>query len=105
MSVTLNRRSSTLPFTPSRFSIFPLDRSSRTTTSWPRRASSSTVFEPINPAPPVTRYRIGKSSFFVNGLDGQGTHCRTPTIGNRYLGKLEEGVRLSYPAKSVLRKR
>src|SRR5271157_2976816 len=38
-----------------RLSSLPEERSSRTTTLWPRRTSSSTVFEPIKPAPPVTR--------------------------------------------------
>src|SRR3984893_10294809 len=46
--------------TSARFSSLPPERSSRTTTLWPRRTSSSTVFEPMKPAPPVTRKRIRK---------------------------------------------
>src|SRR5260221_485344 len=41
-----------------RFSSLPEERSSSTTTLCPRRTSSSTVFEPIKPAPPVTTKRI-----------------------------------------------
>src|ERR1043166_1200987 len=44
--------------TSARFSSFPAERSSRTTTLAPRRTSSSTVLEPMKPAPPVTTYRI-----------------------------------------------
>src|SRR5260370_9367673 len=41
-----------------RFSSLPEERSSSTTTPCPRRTSSSTVFDPIKPAPPVTTKRI-----------------------------------------------
>src|ERR1700674_1408033 len=43
-----------------KFSSLPEERSSRTTTLSPRRTSSSTVFEPIKPAPPVTKKRMRK---------------------------------------------
>ena len=39
-------------------SACPEERSSRTTTSSPRATSASTRFEPMNPAPPVTRVRM-----------------------------------------------
>src|SRR5258708_5364624 len=41
-----------------RFSSLPEERSSSTTTLCPRRTSSSPVFKPIKPAPPVTTKRI-----------------------------------------------
>ncbi len=41
-----------------RFSSLPEERSSSTTTPCPRRTSSSTVFDPMKPAPPVTTKRI-----------------------------------------------
>src|SRR5690348_16246028 len=37
------------------FSTKPPDRSSSPTTSWPVRSNSSTTWDPINPAQPVTR--------------------------------------------------
>src|SRR5260370_100203 len=40
-----------------RFSSLPEERSSSTTTLWPRRTSSSYGFEPMRPAPPATRER------------------------------------------------
>ena len=40
---------------PSRFSRRPVERSSTTVTSSPRASSASTRFEPMKPAPPVTR--------------------------------------------------
>ena len=39
---------------PARFSRLPLERSSSTSTSSPRRDKASTRCEPMNPAPPVT---------------------------------------------------
>src|SRR5712692_8803718 len=44
--------------TDSRLSTRPLDRSSSTTTSWPSVTRCSTRWEPMNPAPPVTKYFI-----------------------------------------------
>ena len=55
MSVMLPLIKVILLRTSARFSSFPDERSSSTTTLWPRRTSSSTVFDPIKPAPPVTR--------------------------------------------------
>ena len=58
MSVTLPLMKVILLRISARLSSLPDERSSRTTTLWPRLTSSSTVFEPMKPAPPVTRYRI-----------------------------------------------
>src|SRR6266498_224339 len=46
---------STSPSTSERFSRRPVDRLSSTRTPNPRERSSRTRFEPMNPAPPVTR--------------------------------------------------
>src|SRR5947208_2521260 len=43
------------------FSIDPVERSSRACTRWPRAISSSARCDPMNPAPPVIRYRIGRT--------------------------------------------
>ncbi len=43
----------------SRFSRLPVERSSTTVTSSPRSSRASTMFEPMNPAPPVTRVLMG----------------------------------------------
>ena len=43
---------------PARLLSLPEERSSTTSTSWPRSSSSSTRFEPMNPAPPVTSARM-----------------------------------------------
>src|SRR3954447_11732433 len=43
---------------PCRFSLLPVERSSRTVTSSPRSTRASTRFEPMKPAPPVTRARM-----------------------------------------------
>src|SRR6266545_3831290 len=40
---------------PSRLSRLPVEKLSRTRTSSPRSTSAATRFEPMNPAPPVTR--------------------------------------------------
>jgi hypothetical protein len=37
------------------FSAAPVERSSKATTSWPSPSSSSQRWEPMKPAPPVTR--------------------------------------------------
>src|SRR5262249_11047108 len=42
----------------SRYSRFPVERSSSTVTRWPACRSASTRCEPMNPAPPVTRALI-----------------------------------------------
>ena len=44
---------------PSRFSRRPVERSSTTVTASPRASSASTRFEPMKPAPPVTKQSIG----------------------------------------------
>src|SRR3954452_15066368 len=50
--------SAPFPSAPSRFSGLPVERSSRTVTSSPRSTRASTRFEPMKPAPPVTRARM-----------------------------------------------
>ena len=44
-----------LPRASTRFEASPVDRSSRTVTSSPRAMSASLRWDPMNPAPPVTR--------------------------------------------------
>src|SRR3954451_8774512 len=46
-----------------RFSRLPVARLSMTRTSSPRSSSASTRFEPMKPAPPVTRARMGGGSY------------------------------------------
>ena len=53
MSPSMN---SILPAIPARFSVFPVERSSRTRTESPRPTKVSAMCEPMKPAPPVTRY-------------------------------------------------
>src|SRR5215211_661263 len=47
---------------PARFSRRPVETSSRTVTSSPRSSRASTRFEPMNPAPPVTRARMKRGT-------------------------------------------
>ncbi len=51
------RMNSTRSFTPARLSSRPVERSSRTRTWCPSATSRSVTWDPMNPAPPVTRYR------------------------------------------------
>src|SRR5581483_5232600 len=61
--------------TSARFSSLPAERSSRTTTLWPRRMSSSTVFEPMKPAPQVTTKRMRKAPPHQAKLQPQRDRC------------------------------
>ena len=58
-TASLSRMSPTisliLSLTSSRFSSRPVERLSRTVTSSPLATSSLTIWEPMKPAPPVTR--------------------------------------------------
>src|SRR6266851_3739983 len=56
--------------TDSRLSTRPLDRSSSTTTSWPSVTRCSTRWEPMNPAPPVTKYFIAARTSPVGTVRG-----------------------------------
>src|SRR5262249_23600544 len=69
------RRSSMWPRTAARFPMLPLQKLSRTVTCPPPRTNSSTKWEPMNPAPPVTSMRgqlrslIGRGSRNGAGRD------------------------------------
>src|SRR6185503_3564822 len=45
---------------PGTCSRFPVERSSSAATWWPAARSDSTTWDPMNPAPPVTRQRTGR---------------------------------------------
>ncbi len=64
------------------FSIFPENKLSTMTTPWPGRVSSSTIWEPINPAPPVTMYFMAIDScsfvFERDNSNGYGKKSRRP---------------------------
>ena len=49
------------------FSRRPVKKLSRQTTWWPSASSRSQRWEPMKPAPPVTRMRIGLVSIGKNG--------------------------------------
>ncbi len=55
---------------PSRFSRRPVERSSTTVTSSPRASRASTRFEPMKPAPPVTKHLIRRRSYASGGTAG-----------------------------------
>src|SRR5947207_10047487 len=57
----MRSRSPPSSFKYSRFWRVPVDRLSTTRTLRPWRRSASAMWLPMNPAPPVTRYRIGPS--------------------------------------------
>src|SRR6476469_7413685 len=78
----------------SRFEVLPVERLSRARTSSPRRTSSSTMFEPMKPAAPVTRYFDTRSSpsryivcscrlFFLVVIDLQQLTAADP-VGTRH---------------------
>src|SRR5262245_53010084 len=53
--ITISKRG--WDWTAWRFSVRPVERSSRTTTSWPAVSRASVRCDPMNPAPPVTSVR------------------------------------------------
>ena len=64
---------------PARFSTWPVDRSSTTVTSSPRSSRASTRLDPMKPAPPVTRARIGRWMLAPGGSGPRsGVHRRQP---------------------------
>ena len=50
------------PRASARLDSEPVEKSSTTSTSWPSASSRSTRFEPMKPAPPVTRVRMHRPS-------------------------------------------
>src|SRR4051812_32959739 len=54
---------------PARFSRLPVEMSSTTVTSSPRSSRASTRFEPMKPAPPVTRVRMQRRILVVPCLE------------------------------------
>ena len=64
-----------------RFSAFPVERESITVTRSPRAISASTRFEPMNPAPPVTKQSMGDGS--LRGRPGHSFARRYPCRGHK----------------------
>src|SRR5689334_4241877 len=60
--------------TLTRFSFFPVLKLSKTRTELPRFTKASTICEPINPAPPVTKHFIVRLSPFAHYWFGPAGH-------------------------------
>jgi len=100
-SLTSPSITSTLPGRRAVFSLFPVSKLSSTITSKPRFASSSAIWLPIKPAPPVTRTFISNSlpSYVVS---------RTSCVSRRtsyVLRRAHESFkRMTYDIRRYLRK-
>src|SRR6266704_3097521 len=79
------RRNSIAPSRPARFAASPVLRLSTTRTWWPRATSRSVTWEPIKPAPPVTRHRDARAARMESLVaDGSG-HPPFARVGDRWL--------------------
>src|SRR2546428_127270 len=84
------------------FSMFPAYVSlSNTRTSWPFRTARRAKFEPMKPAPPVTRIRMRRSN--ERRLDNRLTMCQGVPHARHPARILLDGLRLRRPSGAVQR--